>query len=66
MITKSSRASFVSHIQEMADLLSTDYFSAELRPSRIRRDTTDLNKVLKQMSGSCLLTVLQNGKARDE
>ena len=38
MITKSTRASFISLVQEIAGMISTNDVSAEQRPSRIERD----------------------------
>ena len=52
MITKSTRESFISLVQEMAGMISTYDVSAEQRPSRIERDRKDLNKILKQIEES--------------
>ena len=52
MITKSTRASFISLTQEMSGMISTNDVSAEQRPSRIERDRKDLNKILKQIEES--------------
>ena len=38
MITKSTRASFISLVQEIAGMINTNDVSAEQRPSRIERD----------------------------
>ena len=53
MITKSTRASFTSLVQEMAGLIEKNDVAAELRPARIRRDVADLKKVMKQIEDSC-------------
>ena len=49
MITKSTRASFISLIQEMAGLISKEDVTSELRERRIRRDNEDLQKIMKQI-----------------
>lgn len=53
MITKSTRASFTSLVQEMAGLIEKDDVSAELRPSRMERDVSDLKKVMNHIQDSC-------------
>ena len=52
MVTKSTRASFISIVQEMARLTVKDDVAAELRLARIDRDTKDLKKLLKQIEVS--------------
>ena len=53
MITKSTRSSFMSRVQEMAGLIQGNEVVAELRPTRIHRDVADLNRVMKQIEDSC-------------
>ena len=53
MITKSTRPSFINLVQEMAGLIQKKDVVAELRPTRIRRDVVDLEKVMKQIEDSC-------------
>ena len=52
MVTKSTRASFISLVQEMAGLIVNDDVAAELRPARIDRDMRDLKKVMRQIEDS--------------
>lgn len=52
MVTKSTRASFISLVQEMAGLTVKNDVAAELRPARIDRDIKDLKQILKQIEES--------------
>lgn len=52
MITKSTRASFISLVQEMAGLIVKDDVAAEFQPARIDCDMRDLRKVIKQITDS--------------
>lgn len=53
MLTKSTRANFVSLVQDMAGISYGDDTKAELKPSRIRRDNRDLERVLDQIKSNC-------------
>ena len=53
MVTESSRAAVVSITQDMAGLFGSYDPIAELRPSRIKRDSSDVQKVLDQIKESC-------------
>ena len=53
MVTKSSRAVVVSITQDMAGLFGSYDPIAEMRPSRIKRATSDVQKVLDQSKESC-------------
>ena len=52
MLTKSSQAAFIGLVQEMAGLTSKEDVTAELQPSRVRRDRRDLNKVMEHIKKS--------------
>ena len=52
MLTKSSRAAFIGLVREMAGLTTTEYVTAGLQPSRVRRDRRDLNKVMEHIKKS--------------
>ena len=52
MLTKSTRASITNQLQDMVGMVSKEDISAELKPHRIQRDSSDLSKVLEQMRGS--------------
>jgi len=52
MLTKSTRASLASHLQEMAGMVTKEDTSAELKPSRMKRDCSDLGKVISQIKDS--------------
>ena len=49
MVTKSTRASFVSLVQEMAGISHKEDTKAELKPSRMSRDNRDLERVQEQI-----------------
>ena len=49
MITKATRASFVTSLQEMTGLITKEDITAELRPRRIKRDNEDLQKIVHQI-----------------
>ena len=52
MLTKSSRAAFIGLVREMAGLTTKEDVTAELQPSRVRRDRRDrrdLNKVIEHI-----------------
>ena len=53
MVTKSSRAVVVSITQDIAGLFGSYDPIAEMRPSRIKRATSDVQKVLDQIKESC-------------
>ena len=53
MVTKSSRAVVVFITQDMAGLFGSYDPIAEMRPSRIKRATSDVQKVLDQIKESC-------------
>ena len=53
IVTKSTRAKFVSLVQEMAGISQKDDTKAELKPSRIKRDKRDLAKIVEQIRSSC-------------
>ena len=53
MLTKSTRASFVSLLHEMAGLIVKENTTALLRPARIKRDDRDVKTVVKQIQDSC-------------
>ena len=52
MLTKSSRAAFIGLVREMAGLTTKEDVTAELQPSRVRRDRRDLNKVMEHIKKS--------------
>lgn len=52
MLTKSSRAAFIGLVQEMTGLTTKEDVTAELQPSRIRRDRDDLKKVMEHIKKS--------------
>ena len=52
MLTKSSRAAFIGLVREMAGLTTKEHVTAELQPSRVRRDRRDLNKVMEHIKKS--------------
>ena len=52
MLTKSSRAAFIGQVREMAGLTNKEDVTAELQPSRVRRDRRDLNKVMEHIKKS--------------
>ena len=78
MITKATRASFISLLQEMTGLISKEDVTTELGTRRIQRDNEDLEKIIKHIldtnnpfennnaSEICqsLLNVPTKGKAR--
>ena len=53
MLTKSARTAIVSKAQEMAGLHQKEDTTAELREALIKRDTSDLQKVIRQIQRSC-------------
>ena len=53
MVTKSTRANSVSLVHEMAGISQKEDTKTELKPSRIRRDNRDLERVLEQIRSSC-------------
>ena len=53
MVTESSKAAVVSITQDMAGLFGSYDPIAELWPSRIKRDSCDVQKVLDQIKKSC-------------
>ena len=46
MVIKSTRAKFISLVDEMDGIFQKEDTKAELKPSRIRRDNRDLERVL--------------------
>ena len=52
VLTKSSRAALIGLVREMAGLTTKEDVTAELQPSRIRRDRLDLNKVMEHINKS--------------
>ena len=53
IVTESSRAAVVSITQDMAGLFGSYDPIAELQPSRIKRDSSVVQKVLDQIKQSC-------------
>ena len=53
MVTRASRAACVSKLQEMAHMKKKEDVTAELRPSRIMRDGSDLEKVIRKIEECC-------------
>ena len=49
IITKSIRASFVTKLLEMTGLAKQEDATAELKPSIIKRDNEDLNKIITKI-----------------
>ena len=49
MVTKATRASFITSLQEMTGLITKEDITTELHPRRIERDNADLQKIIKQI-----------------
>ena len=52
MVTESTQASLASQLQEMVGMVIKEETSAELKPSRIKRDCSDVAKVISQIKDS--------------
>ena len=49
MVTKATRASFITSLQEMTGLITKEDITTELHPRRIERDNADLQKIITQI-----------------
>ena len=49
MITKSTRASFITLLHEMAGMITKEDVTGELQPKQIQRDGEDLRKIIKHI-----------------
>ena len=53
MLTKSARAAFISKIHEITGMTNYEDVTPDLRPSRLKRNKTDLDKLVQQLQKTC-------------